>query len=873
MSQIITVTFPAGSREAIAAEPLEQWAYGQQLRFVGLDLPASYQVDFSNFEFCGASIPRVGNASGVSVPVEVLTSGRNVYAFIWIQDETSGARYYRATVRVVPGPAPDPEESPEEQSAVTEAINALNMAARAIPNEVELAVQRAIAAGDFSGVFWATYGETTSAEITEALEDRKIVLMEYAGLFFTLIARVSETTDTSYVFTCFTGDYFAKLSVTGSTWSVGEQDMVAHLASPAFSGTPTAPTAPEGTDTDQLATTHFVQQALTASGAAAAQNTIEQVAEAALLEDLPVTLTIGSGVNPSTGGNYNNQPRYSRTQMISSISARVIYVSLDSDEYEYVAWVYSGPGTGSAVFSPTNSAYTSNSLSFEVGHGNPYFRLGIQRKDHVSMTAGAADPTSDEYKLSKALKIRCVKNDEIVRQYEKNLSIAIAGGVETPVLKNNGLNASSGHVVDSINTTTWSNYADLPILLFQGDTITSEYAFVVSELASDKIGFVSVENTFLAAGEIYTAKKTGLFNLLIQNVTPDTDVAAVTSITHYGAKADDPVRGLPKNPYAHIAKDKLSDGSYVWSSAVKDIKSTCHLHVTRATHFMRAYNKGYDHLAISNYHASKPTVPIREIIQTLPGYDSSMVIRDSFLESPNAEHVYFDGTRAHLNSVGSFVTSGSDNTGVGEGGFDGTVRDFVAETEQMLKYPNGGGVTINHPYWSGMTAAEILEIIELSDIVFAMEIYNAASEATNGKGYSLDLWDEVLSTGTQIFGTAVPDHAAESAFDWENLPFGFNHMLCVTETEQEIMLAYRKGRFYTTILNDDLLLKNFAIDDSGVMTFKASKTGTITVKTAARTQVFDAVDNATFATAANDVYVRVEMVSGDNRLFTNAIML
>lgn len=151
MSQIITVTFPEGKNTAIAAEPLEQWAYGQKLQFAGLDLPQAYQVDFSNFEFCGASIPRVGGPDGVAVPVEVLTSGRNVYAFIWIQDATSGARYYRATVRVIPGPAPDPETSPEEESAVTDAINALNDAVEAIPAEIQAALAEAKASGEYDG--------------------------------------------------------------------------------------------------------------------------------------------------------------------------------------------------------------------------------------------------------------------------------------------------------------------------------------------------------------------------------------------------------------------------------------------------------------------------------------------------------------------------------------------------------------------------------------------------------------------------------------------------------------------------------------------------------------------------------------------------
>ena len=116
MSQVITINFAQGQTEAVADQPLTQWAYGQKLKFTGLTLPTAYQVDFSNWEFQGDSIQRIGNADGVAVPTEILTSGRNVYAFIWIADANSGRRRYMAMVRVVPGPDPDPEEPNPQES-------------------------------------------------------------------------------------------------------------------------------------------------------------------------------------------------------------------------------------------------------------------------------------------------------------------------------------------------------------------------------------------------------------------------------------------------------------------------------------------------------------------------------------------------------------------------------------------------------------------------------------------------------------------------------------------------------------------------------------------------------------------------------------
>lgn len=132
MNHIITAVFTDGQTQTVAAEPLYQWAYGQTLQFEGLDLPQAYQVDFSNFEFCGESIPRIGGPDGVTIPVEVLSTGSPVYAFLWIQSETAGKTWLRVEIRVIPRPVPDLDTpNPEEESAIAEAIAALNDAVEA----------------------------------------------------------------------------------------------------------------------------------------------------------------------------------------------------------------------------------------------------------------------------------------------------------------------------------------------------------------------------------------------------------------------------------------------------------------------------------------------------------------------------------------------------------------------------------------------------------------------------------------------------------------------------------------------------------------------------------------------------------------------
>ena len=326
---------------------------------------------------------------------------------------------------------------------------------------------------------------------------------------------------------------------------------------------------------------------------------------------------------------------------------------------------------------------------------------------------------------------------------------------------------------------------------------------------------------------------------------------------------------LPKNPYKAVAL-KAENGVITWSDKVKDIKSTTHVHVDNVSNFNKLVTKGYEHVAISNYHASIPAVPIAEFLPTatVPSY---------WRESPNAEHVYFTGesTSLHMNAIGSFLMSGTDNTGAGSGGYDGTVDDFLKKAIDFMQFANGGGVSINHPKWSGLTSDKIIELYDKGGI-FALEIYNAGCEYHQQNGYALELWDAVLATGRQIFGLAVPDHSAQAsavpAPDWETLPFGYNHLLCKTSDESEILLAYRNGRFYTTIDNDTLALTYFGLEN-GTATIRTSEAGTITFTTATRTESFANASEASLAVTSEDVYVRASCTTSTNKLFTNAIMI
>ena len=117
-----------------------------------------------------------------------------------------------------------------------------------------------------SVTFVATYGVTTYSEIHNAFNTGRFIVVnrEIADTSqFTYYLRRKDTSGT-YYFQTFgnsnTTNYYCTIASSG-TWAVGST-YLAPLASPAFTGTPTAPTATAGTNTTQIATTAFVKTAI-----------------------------------------------------------------------------------------------------------------------------------------------------------------------------------------------------------------------------------------------------------------------------------------------------------------------------------------------------------------------------------------------------------------------------------------------------------------------------------------------------------------------------------------------------------------------------------------------------------------------------------
>jgi hypothetical protein len=106
-----------------------QYDYGQVLHIVGVDLPEAFEAHFANSE-TDETITMIGSDSSVSVPDELLQTGEPVYCWIYLHDEaTDGRTVYKIRIPVRKrSEITDLEPTPVEQSAITQAIAALDAA-------------------------------------------------------------------------------------------------------------------------------------------------------------------------------------------------------------------------------------------------------------------------------------------------------------------------------------------------------------------------------------------------------------------------------------------------------------------------------------------------------------------------------------------------------------------------------------------------------------------------------------------------------------------------------------------------------------------------------------------------------------------------
>ena len=154
--------------------------YGILFQMPDLDLPAAYQVDFSNKLTGGTALTVVGNSDGALIPTSLIDSGKDVYAFLYYTGVGFGRPTHVFRInnnrRAKRGtPAPDPEQ----QSVIDATIAALNDAvestaadAEQTASETAAAQSEANAAGSASTATAAATSASASAASAATNADR-----------------------------------------------------------------------------------------------------------------------------------------------------------------------------------------------------------------------------------------------------------------------------------------------------------------------------------------------------------------------------------------------------------------------------------------------------------------------------------------------------------------------------------------------------------------------------------------------------------------------------------------------------------------------------------------------------------------------------
>lgn len=168
MSRIVTATFAPGSRYTQVKNALWQYDYGVTLRLQGLELPAAVEVHFATVERGGESETRIGvttdGVTEVKIPNALLeldrTQDYNIYAFVYLADETSGHTEYKICMTVRSRPKTGkPSQDEDKEHPFDDAVKAVSAVADRAETASEEAADSASAA--------KAAAETTSRDLKE----------------------------------------------------------------------------------------------------------------------------------------------------------------------------------------------------------------------------------------------------------------------------------------------------------------------------------------------------------------------------------------------------------------------------------------------------------------------------------------------------------------------------------------------------------------------------------------------------------------------------------------------------------------------------------------------------------------------------------
>ena len=155
------VTVKKTVRQAYRTEPIWQYDVGHVLNLEGFDnLPETFQMHYSHSQM-GDAITQIGSNGQVSLPDEFAQTSAPIFAWVYVAEDDTGLTKYTIEIPVMRrAKITNQEPTPVEQSAIDQAISALNAGvARA-----ETAAANAESSGDAA----ATAAQTATKKANDA---------------------------------------------------------------------------------------------------------------------------------------------------------------------------------------------------------------------------------------------------------------------------------------------------------------------------------------------------------------------------------------------------------------------------------------------------------------------------------------------------------------------------------------------------------------------------------------------------------------------------------------------------------------------------------------------------------------------------------
>lgn len=173
---VTTAAIASGANTAIAQPSLAQWDQGQILKIEGVELPQSYQVEFSGGGTV-RTVPMIGTAEGVQIPNKLLQSSHPITAHIVLhEDVTDRETEYWITIYVRPRQAPETVEiDPADISIIDQTIAAAQQAVATSTAQAEAAAGSAEdAAASAEAIQNMTVDATTLASGSAATVEKSV---------------------------------------------------------------------------------------------------------------------------------------------------------------------------------------------------------------------------------------------------------------------------------------------------------------------------------------------------------------------------------------------------------------------------------------------------------------------------------------------------------------------------------------------------------------------------------------------------------------------------------------------------------------------------------------------------------------------------